>query len=65
MLYIKLKVSISVIIIGEGKGKCTPSDHAHILYTGGFEGEEFNKKDFMHGSITVPEIFAVKITKFP
>ena len=41
------------------------SDHAHILHTGVFESEEFNKKGFMHGSITVPEIFAVEITKFP
>ena len=41
------------------------SDHVHILYTGVFEGEEFNKKGFMHRSITVPEIFAVKIAKFP
>ena len=34
------------------------SDHDHILNTGVFEGEEFNKKGFMHGSITVPDIFA-------
>ena len=31
------------------RGFCSnvvPSDHAHILHTGVFEGEEFNKKRF-------------------
>jgi hypothetical protein len=42
----------------------TPSDHAHILHTGVFEGEEFNEKGSRCGSLTVLEIIAVKVSNF-
>jgi hypothetical protein len=37
------------------------SDHAHILHTGVFEGEEFNKKGFMHGSPPVQKLLTISI----
>jgi hypothetical protein len=40
------------------------SDHAHILHTGVFEGEEFNEKTFTCRKLTVLEIFE-KINEFP
>ena len=36
-----------------------------VMQAGVFEGEEFNNKGSRCGSLTVPEIIAVKITKFP
>jgi hypothetical protein len=41
------------------------SDHAHILQTGFFESEEFNKKSFKLRKITVLEIIAFKSNEFP
>ena len=37
------------------------SDHAHILHTGVFEGGEFNKKGFMHGSPPVQKLLTISI----
>ncbi len=41
------------------------SDHAHILHTGIFEGEEFNEKSLTCRKLTVLEIFEFKINEFP
>jgi hypothetical protein len=41
------------------------SDHAQILHTGVFEGEEFNEKSLTCRKLTVLEIFEFKIIKFP
>jgi hypothetical protein len=41
------------------------SDHAHILHTGVFEGEEFNKKSFKSRKLKVLEIIAFKSNEFP
>ena len=39
----------------------TPSDHAHILHTGVFKGEEFNKKGSSHGSPSVQKLLTISI----
>ena len=39
----------------------TPSDHAHILHTGVFEGEEFNKKGSRCGSPPVQKLLTISI----
>ena len=41
------------------------SDHAHILHTEVFEGEEFNEKSLNCRKLTVLEIFEFKINEFP
>jgi hypothetical protein len=41
------------------------SDHAQILYTRGFEGEEFEEKSFSCRKLTVLEIFDLKVNEFP
>jgi hypothetical protein len=41
------------------------SDHAQILYTRGFEGEEFKEKSLSCRKLTVLEIFELKVNEFP
>ncbi len=40
------------------------SDHAHILHTEVFEGEEFNEKSLICRTLTVLEIIEFKINEF-
>jgi hypothetical protein len=53
---------------GGGGGFCSNmdlSDHAQILYTRGFEGEDFKEKSLSCRKLTVFEIFEFKVIEFP
>jgi hypothetical protein len=41
------------------------SDHAQILHTGGFVGEEFREKSLNCRKLTVFEKFEFKVNEFP
>jgi hypothetical protein len=41
------------------------SDQAQILYTRGFEGEEFKEKSLNSRKLTILEIFEFKVNEFP
>jgi hypothetical protein len=41
------------------------SDHAYILHTGVFEGEEFNEKSLRYRKLTVLKTIAFESSEFP